>query len=47
MPDISYDHYYWQNDLVRIMAPREDEWEAHYRDRYDCAARLPPQGDDP
>ncbi len=40
MREISYDHYYWQNELVRLRAARTEDWEANYAARYDSAARL-------
>lgn len=39
MNDIDYSTYFWQNDLVRLRAMREDDWEEHYRSCFDSQAR--------
>jgi len=39
--EIVYDNYYWQNDLVRLRAWSEDDWEWDYYTNFDTlAARL-------
>ena len=40
MTPINYETYYWQNDLVRLRAMEEGDWEPHYHNRFDSAARL-------
>jgi RimJ/RimL family protein N-acetyltransferase len=50
MKEISYDYYYWQNDLVRLRAWTSDDWEWDYRTSFDsetlrladCELPLPP-----
>lgn len=39
MREIIYDHYFWQNELVRLRALEEDDWEDHYYNRFDTPAR--------
>lgn len=39
MTGINYDRYYWQNDLVRLRAMREDDWELAYVNMFDSHAR--------
>ena len=39
MKDIDYSRYFWQNDLVRLRASRDDEWEDHYLSCFDSEAR--------
>ncbi|NLL47471.1 MAG: GNAT family N-acetyltransferase, partial [Firmicutes bacterium] len=39
MRDIIYDNYFWQNELVRLRALEEDDWEDHYYNRFDTPAR--------
>ena len=40
MKSIDYSNYYWQNDLVRLRASTEADWEMHYYNRFDTPARL-------
>ncbi len=35
----NYENYFWQNDLVRLRAMGEDDWEIHYYNRFDTPAR--------
>lgn len=45
MREIVYDNYYWQNDLVRLRAWSEDDWEWDYYTNFDTsAARLADYG---
>lgn len=39
MREIIYDNYFWQNELVRLRAMTEDDWEDHYYNRFDTPAR--------
>jgi RimJ/RimL family protein N-acetyltransferase len=39
MKNIDYSNYYWQNELVRLRAPRSDDWEEHYYAEFDSTAR--------
>ena len=39
MRDINYDNYFWQNELVRLRAMEESDWEDHYYNRFDTPAR--------
>ncbi len=39
MEPICYDHYYWQNDLVRLRAGTPEDWERAYRNMFDSEAR--------
>lgn len=39
MTKINYDRYYWQNDLVRLRAMKEDDWKLAYENMYDSHAR--------
>jgi RimJ/RimL family protein N-acetyltransferase len=36
---INYTKYYWQNDLVRLRAIQENDWEQHYNNSFDSEAR--------
>lgn len=38
MKEIVYDNYYWQNDLVRLRAWSEDDWEWDYHSCFDSSA---------
>ena len=40
MKNIEYNNYFWQNDLVRLRASTEADWEMHYYNRFDTPARL-------
>jgi len=40
MTPIDYEGYYWQNELVRLRAMEEGDWEASYHNRFDSAARF-------
>ena len=40
MREIDYSTYFWQNDLVRLRASSESDWEMHYYNRFDTPARL-------
>lgn len=50
MKEIVYDNYFWQNDLVRLRAWSEDDWEWDYYNCFDtlavrladCMVDLPP-----
>jgi RimJ/RimL family protein N-acetyltransferase len=37
---ISYDNYYWQNELVRLRAWTAGDWEASYSSLFDSPARF-------
>lgn len=39
MKPIRYEAYYWHNELVRLRAVEEDDWESHYYNRFDTLAR--------
>lgn len=39
MRQISYDNYYWRNELVMLRAVEEGDWEYGYRNRFDTPAR--------
>ncbi|WP_070120921.1 GNAT family N-acetyltransferase [Bacillus marinisedimentorum] len=39
MREIQFDHYFWQNDFVRLRAIEQDDWEGHYYNRFDSPAR--------
>ena len=51
---MGYRGYFWQSDLVRLRAIEEEDWEGHYRNRYDTPGRrclnyeveLPPTVDE-
>lgn len=38
MREIVYDNYYWQNDLIRLRAWKEDDWEWDYYTNFDSIA---------
>lgn len=40
MKRINYDNYYWQNDLVRLRALRQEDWPLSFPDLFDSKARL-------
>jgi len=40
MKEIEYNNFYWQNELVRLRAMLESDWELHYHNRFDSSARL-------
>ena len=40
MKPISYDNYYWQNELVRLRAWTAEDWEASYPSLFDSPARF-------
>lgn len=40
MDKMNSSSYFWQNDLVRLRAMREEDWEGEYRNRFDSHARL-------
>ena len=40
MKPISYENYYWQNELVRLRAWTAEDWEASYPSLYDSPARF-------
>ncbi len=40
MKPISYDKYYWQNDLVRLRAGTFEDWEEAYPSNFDSEARF-------
>lgn len=39
MKKIIYSKYFWQNELVRLRAVEENDWESHYYNRFDTPAR--------
>lgn len=39
MKPITYDTYYWQNELVDLRAMAPGDWESHYYNRFDTPAR--------
>lgn len=39
MRQIVYDKFFWQNELVRLRAMEESDWEDHYYNRFDTPAR--------
>ena len=39
MRQIVYDNCFWQNELVRLRAIEESDWEDHYYNRFDTPAR--------
>lgn len=39
MREICFDSYFWQNELVRLRAMEEGDWEDHYYNRFDTPAR--------
>jgi len=40
MKPISYDNYYWQNELVRLRAAKFEDWEEAYVNMFDSKARF-------
>lgn len=38
MKEITYDNFYWQNDLVRLRAWQEEDWEWDYYNSFDSLA---------
>ncbi len=40
MKPISFDNYYWQNELVRLRAYTPEDWEQTYPDLFDSPARF-------
>ena len=40
MKPISYDNYYWQNELVRLRASTFEDWEDEYPNYFDSKARF-------
>ncbi len=40
MKPISYEHYYWQNELVRLRALIFEDWEDGYPNYFDSQARF-------
>ena len=40
MTPINCESYYWQNDLVRLRAMGEGDWEPSCHNRFDSAARF-------
>ena len=40
MKPISYDNYYWQNDLIRLRALTFEDWENDYPNYFDSKARF-------
>lgn len=40
MKPISYENYYWQNELVRLRAITFEDWEDAYVNNFDSKARL-------
>lgn len=39
MKEVKYDTYFWQNELVRLRALEDIDWEVHYYNRFDTPAR--------
>lgn len=39
MKPLKLDNYYWQNDLVRLRALKDEDWEFHYYNRFDTPGR--------
>ncbi|WP_219838176.1 GNAT family N-acetyltransferase [Paenibacillus sp. R14(2021)] len=39
MRDINYSDYFWQDDAIRLRAIQPEDWEGHYLNRFDTAAR--------
>jgi RimJ/RimL family protein N-acetyltransferase len=39
MKQIDYHGYFWQDELVRLRALQDDDWEGHYYNRFDSSAR--------
>ena len=39
MKEINFNKYFWQNELVRLRAIEESDWESHYYNRFDTPAR--------
>lgn len=39
MRPIDYSHYFWQDDAIRLRAPKPEDWEDHYVNRFDTPAR--------
>ena len=39
MRELNYESYYWQNDKVRLRSIEIDDWENHYYNSFDSAAR--------
>ncbi|MEN1990327.1 GNAT family N-acetyltransferase [Paenibacillus hubeiensis] len=50
MRNIDYNHYFWQDEVIRLRAIQPEDWEGHYINRFDtparrlleCAVELPP-----
>jgi len=40
MREISYENYFWQNDLVRLRGVQENDWELGYVNSFDTPARV-------
>lgn len=40
MKEVIYDNYFWQNDLVRLRAWSEDDWEWDYYTSFDTSAAI-------
>ena len=40
MKEINYSKYYWQNDKVRLRAPKSNDWEEHFYNYFDSEARF-------
>jgi RimJ/RimL family protein N-acetyltransferase len=39
MREINYQNYFWQNEIVRLRAVEEGDWEVHYYNRFDSESR--------
>ncbi len=39
MKDIKYNHYFWQDDNIRLRSMQEGDWESYYYNRYDTPGR--------
>lgn len=39
MRTINYNHYFWQDDQIRLRAMSLEDWESHYYNRFDTPAR--------
>ncbi|GIP37882.1 SPBc2 prophage-derived uncharacterized N-acetyltransferase YokL [Paenibacillus sp. J31TS4] len=39
MQNIDYSNYFWQDEVIRLRAIQPEDWENHYRNRFDTPAR--------
>jgi RimJ/RimL family protein N-acetyltransferase len=40
MKEIDFSKYYWQNEAVRLRAPKTSDWEEHFYNYFDSEARF-------